>query len=64
MTGDQVRDAAIRHGALTDLIIDWETKPNSPSAIRLISFGQLLDDNATLKGELILSACRSEPADL
>lgn len=64
MTGDQVRDAAIRHDSLTDSSIDWEAKPNSPSAIRLISFGQLLDDNATLKGETILSACLSEPADM
>ncbi|PLN85957.1 ubiquitin-related domain-containing protein [Aspergillus taichungensis] len=27
---------------------DWETRPSSPSAIRLISFGKLLDDNAPL----------------
>lgn len=28
---------------------DWETKPSSPSAIRLIYFGQLLADNTNLK---------------
>jgi hypothetical protein len=29
---------------------EWETKPASPSSIRLISFGKLLDDKAPLKG--------------
>lgn len=29
---------------------DWETKPSSPSAIRLISFGKVLDDKAAIKG--------------
>ncbi|KAF4587396.1 Ubiquitin [Ophiocordyceps camponoti-floridani] len=28
---------------------DWETKPNSPSSIRLIHFGKLLDDKEQLK---------------
>lgn len=28
---------------------DWEAKPASPSSIRLIHFGKLLDDNAPLK---------------
>ncbi|CAG7919671.1 unnamed protein product [Penicillium olsonii] len=27
---------------------DWETRPSSPSAIRLISFGKLLDDKSPL----------------
>ncbi|RAK96664.1 uncharacterized protein BO80DRAFT_222207 [Aspergillus ibericus CBS 121593] len=27
---------------------DWETRPSSPSSIRLISFGKLLDDKAPL----------------
>jgi hypothetical protein len=30
---------------------EWESKPASPSSIRLISFGKLLDDKAPLKGE-------------
>jgi len=29
---------------------DWESKPSSPSAIRLISFGKVLDDKAAMKG--------------
>lgn len=29
---------------------DWESKPSSPSAIRLISFGKVLDDKAAIKG--------------
>ncbi|KAK5947676.1 hypothetical protein PMZ80_001830 [Knufia obscura] len=28
---------------------DWESKPSSPSAIRLISFGKVLDDKAAVK---------------
>ena len=30
--------------------LEWEQKPSSPSSIRLISFGKLLDDKAPLKG--------------
>jgi hypothetical protein len=29
---------------------DWEPRPSSPSAIRLISFGKLLDDKSPLSG--------------
>lgn len=29
---------------------EWETKPSSPNYIRLISFGKLLEDKASLKG--------------
>ena len=29
---------------------EWEQKPSSPSSIRLITFGKLLDDKAPLKG--------------
>lgn len=29
---------------------EWEAKPSSPNYIRLISFGKLLDDKASLKG--------------
>lgn len=29
---------------------EWEQQPASPSSIRLISFGKLLDDKAPLKG--------------
>lgn len=28
---------------------EWETKPSSPSAIRLISFGKVLDDKSAIK---------------
>jgi len=28
---------------------EWETKPSSPSSIRLIYFGRLLDDNSALR---------------
>lgn len=31
---------------------EWEAKPSSPSSIRLIFFGKLLDDKTALKGEL------------
>jgi hypothetical protein len=33
---------------------EWEAKPASPSSIRLISFGKLLDDKAPLKGTCCL----------
>ena len=33
---------------------DWEAKPASPSSIRLIHFGKLLDDKEQLKSRLIL----------
>jgi hypothetical protein len=29
---------------------EWEAKPSSPSSIRLIHFGRLLDDKTPLKG--------------
>jgi hypothetical protein len=29
---------------------EWETQPSSPSSIRLIFFGRLLDDKTPLKG--------------
>lgn len=29
---------------------DWETRPSSPSSIRLISFGKLLDDKSPISG--------------
>jgi hypothetical protein len=34
---------------------EWEPKPSSPSSIRLIHFGRLLDDKITLKGMLTIS---------
>jgi Ubiquitin-2 like Rad60 SUMO-like len=30
---------------------EWEARPASPSSIRLISFGKLLEDKAPLKGK-------------
>jgi hypothetical protein len=30
---------------------EWEAKPSSPSSIRLISFGKLLDDKGVLRGK-------------
>jgi hypothetical protein len=30
--------------------LDWEQKPSDPSSIRLIHFGQLLDEAKPLKG--------------
>lgn len=30
--------------------LDWETRPSSPSSIRLISFGKLLDDKSPISG--------------
>jgi len=35
-----------------DGVAEWETRPTSPGAIRLIHFGKLLDDKTTLKGVL------------
>lgn len=31
-------------------ILDWEARPSSPSSIRLIHYGKMLDDKAHLKG--------------
>ena len=39
------------HTKVLTLEIEWEQKPASPSSIRLISFGKLLDDKAPLKGK-------------
>ncbi|KAI9649934.1 hypothetical protein NHQ30_002519 [Ciborinia camelliae] len=33
---------------------EWETKPTSPSSIRLIFFGRLLDDKSALKGMFLI----------
>lgn len=38
---------------------DWEAKPSSPSSIRLIHFGKLLDDKEALKGTHSLSCTHS-----
>ena len=40
---------------------EWEAKPTSPSSIRLISFGKLLDDKGVLRGRKYLrcSWCRN-----
>ena len=41
---------------------EWEAKPSSPSSIRLISFGKLLDDKGVLRGmkkHILLSKCQS-----
>jgi hypothetical protein len=40
------------HVEVLTFVIEWEQKPSSPSSIRLISFGKLLDDKAPLKGKL------------
>lgn len=40
------------HTKMLTLEIEWEQKPSSPSSIRLISFGKLLDDKAPLKGKI------------
>jgi hypothetical protein len=33
---------------------EWEAQPSSPSSIRLIYFGRLLDDKTALKGTFVL----------
>lgn len=39
------------HGqSLTSLGAEWEPRPTSPSSIRLIHFGRMLDDKSPLKG--------------
>lgn len=35
-------------------ISDWESRPTSPSFIRLISFGKMLEDNSPLSGRCCL----------
>lgn len=40
---------------------DWESKPASPSSIRLIHFGKLLDDKEPLKSELSGTTYRFPP---
>ena len=41
---------------------DWDSKPSSPSAIRLISFGKVLDDKAAIKGMFPTAmSCRKVP---
>lgn len=37
---------------------DWEAKPASPSSIRLIHFGKLLDDKEQLKSKPFTPVCR------
>lgn len=39
---------------------EWDAKPTSPSSIRLIYFGRLLNDNVPLKG---MEAIRAQPGD-
>lgn len=38
---------------------EWEQKPSSPSYIRLISFGKLLDDKTAIKGKKMPQIVRS-----
>lgn len=38
---------------LTNGSLEWEARPSSPSSIRLIHFGKLLDDKAYLKGKIL-----------
>lgn len=35
---------------------EWEPRPSSPSSIRLIHFGRMLDDKSPLKGKLVPAA--------
>jgi hypothetical protein len=41
---------------------EWESRPSSPSAIRLIHFGRMLDDKVALKGTSLVSIVTSVPA--
>lgn len=41
-----------------DVVPDWETRPSSPSSIRLISFGKLLDDKSPISGMILSSLHR------
>ena len=36
---------------LTMVVLDWEARPSSPSSIRLIYYGKLLEDKSRLQGE-------------
>ncbi len=38
----------------SNTFLEWEQRPTSPTAIRLIHFGKLLDDKAPLKGQNLL----------
>lgn len=44
-------NAAAVTASTNEMIIEWEPQPSSPSSIRLISFGKLLDDKAPLSGQ-------------
>ena len=46
---------------LKTLSIEWEARPSSPSSIRLIHFGKMLDDKAHLKGK---EACQTPRGSL
>lgn len=38
----------------SNISLEWEQRPSSPTAIRLIHFGKLLDDKAPLRGQSLL----------
>lgn len=64
LTEDGTKDPlSISVYSLKELILrewreEWEVAPSSPSSIRLIFFGRLLDDSAQLKGTLaVLTSC-------
>jgi hypothetical protein len=38
----------------SNISLEWEQRPSSPTAIRLIHFGKLLDDKAALRGKSLL----------
>ncbi|KAI4108184.1 MAG: hypothetical protein L6R37_001224 [Teloschistes peruensis] len=41
---------------------DWEIRPSSPSAVRLIFYGKMLEDKSRLHGSFIPPDCRFEPS--
>lgn len=49
--------APVRYWLLTCAHIDWEIRPSSPSAIRLIYYGKMLEDKSRLHGKVSGSPC-------
>lgn len=47
------RSCALKLVADNLVLLEWETRPSSPSSIRLISFGKLLDDKSPLSGTAV-----------
>jgi hypothetical protein len=50
LAGRRVHSSHVRFHTRLISPIEWEPRPTSPSSIRLIHFGRMLDDKSPLKG--------------